>query len=123
MITKKREAMELLAQYEKILSPLYNKPCTMRFDMHTFNDVIITGMELGKIGDLDIDIGKHLDPISGKKRSPMIFNICTDSGMIVLPFDSIKMITLGLHKVRVVITLDKPLYDQTTMILEFIAES
>jgi hypothetical protein len=105
MLTKKKDLMERLETIITIFKPLLHKPITITFDIHTFTDMVITDIILGKTGDLDIKYTKNADE-KGKMRSPAIFYILLKDGdedaKLVFPFDDTVVVTLG-NKARIII--------------------
>jgi|SRR5215216_6514450 len=89
MITKRKEAKELIAEYEKIFAPILHKACTLTWDKHEFEDVIVTGIEIAKTtGRKNIPDKRE----NGEKNStPMLFVVNTDSGELLFALDDVQV--------------------------------
>lgn len=86
MITSKVEAKELVSRYKALCMTLLNKPCILTFDKHIIEDVIILDIVLGKTTGLSNKPDK-VETEDGKNRTPLVFNVITDSGTLIFLLD------------------------------------
>lgn len=108
MITSKVEAKEKITKYKQLFELIIGKPCTLSFDMHRVEDVVITGIELGKTTGLKNAPEKRV--LDGKNKSPMIFHVITNQGDLTFALDD-TIITALSNGIRLTVPLAKPLSD------------
>ncbi len=106
---KRVDAKEMLQQYQELIARIIDKPCTLTFDKHSFSNVIVKGIQLGKVTGMKNAPVKRMDD-EGKMKSPMIFEIQTDQGNLVFPFDDTTVSALT-NGIRLTVNLIEPLKD------------
>lgn len=106
MLTKKKDAVELLQQYKVLFASIFNKECTIKFDMHTSNSFIVTDIIRRNIGDVENKPDKSI--YEGKNRSPMLFEVANNQAPLLFTFDDTVVSPLS-NGVRLTVTLDEPL--------------
>lgn len=106
MLTKKKDVQELITQYKELFSSIFNKECTVKFDMHSSEGFIVTDIIQKNIGDV-----KHKPTkitYEGKQRSPMLFEIVNNQAAMIFTFDDTIVAPLR-NGVRLTVHLDKPI--------------
>ncbi len=110
MITRRKEASELLQQYQKIFDRVMNKPVTIKFDMHKLEDVIVTGLALAKTTGMKNAPNKRITD-DGKNKSPLLFEVQTADGNLQFAFDDTQVSPLT-DGVRLTIPLKRSTKDK-----------
>ena len=108
MITKKADAVALLQRYQLLLAPIIGKPCTLAFDKHNLEGVIVREIAIAKTTGMKNAPEKEQTE-DGKNKSPMIFEVKTDQGTLIFTFDHTTVTALG-NGVRFRVAAEKP-YD------------
>lgn len=106
MIVKKKDAMELLQQYQNLFVKLFDKPCTIKFDMHESHNFVISGIELQTLQGVKNKPDKV--DYDGKKKSPMMFTILNNQSPLIFIFDDTIVSPLS-NGVRLSVRLNKPI--------------
>ena len=102
MIRSRKEAKEVIAEYEKIFAPILQKPCTLTWDKHSFTVTPLSIAIAKTTGRKNIPDKRD----NGEKNStPMLFVLETDSGELLFALDDIQVATLGPSGVRIIIPL------------------
>lgn len=104
MITSRKAAKDIIAEYEKIFAPILYKPCTLVWDKHSFT-VTPLSIEIAKTtGRKNIPDKRE----NGEKNStPMLFVLTTDSGELLFALDDITVSSIY-NGVRILIPLVDP---------------
>lgn len=106
MITKKKDAVERVEEIKKVFNPLLGRTIRMEFDMHCFDGIRIVDIVLASVGNPDVKFEKRQD-VTGKNRSPMVFEMITNQGELRFALDDIQVVSLGWDKARAVIKQSK----------------
>lgn len=109
MITKKKEAVELLQLYKELFLKVIGKECTIKFDKHSVDGFIVTDIVQRSLKDVNHKPEKI--EFEGKNRSPMIFEVVNNQAPLYFLFDKTIVSALG-NGVRLTIKLDQPLNDK-----------
>lgn len=112
MITKRKEAKELIAEYEKIFAPIIGKPCRLTWDKFDFEDVVVQGIEIAKTtGRKNIPDKRE----NGEKNStPMLFVLNTDQGELLFALDDVQVSAI-FNGVRISIPQENPVTEAKTL--------
>jgi len=115
MITKRKDAKELIAEYEKIFAPIIGKPCTLTWDKHKFDDVIVAGIDIAKTtGRKNIPDKRE----NGDKNStPMLFVLNTDQGELLFALDDVQVSAI-FNGVRIIVLLEDSITEAQTVELD-----
>ena len=106
MISKKKDAVELLATYKVLFSKIIGKPCSVKFDMHESIGFIIEDITLQTLKGITHKPG--MQEYEGKRKNPMLFTIHNNQAPLIFVFDTTIVSPLG-NGVRLSVALDKPL--------------
>jgi len=112
MITKKKEAVEALSIYNKLIENIIGKPCVVSFDRHTAHGFIIESIEQVSLKNITHKPDKV--EVEGKNKSPMLFQIKNNQCPFIFTFDDTIITGLG-NGIRIIIPLDKPLNGKKEM--------
>lgn len=87
MITKRSEAQTIIDQYKLLLEKdVLNKPCILTFGSHTYKNIIVSNIELSKTTGMVNAPKKRMD-MEGKSRTPVLFQLNTDEGILYFVLD------------------------------------
>ena len=86
MFTNRTEAKQLVEQYKQRCAIILNKPCTITFDRHTLEHVVITDIQLAKTTGLKNAPDKRITE-DGKNKSPFIFELIAEQGTLQFVLD------------------------------------
>ena len=116
MITKRKEAKELIAEYEKIFAPILHKPCRLTWDKFDFEDIIITSIEIAKTtGRKNIPDKRD----NGDKNStPMLFVLNTDQGELLFAIDDVQVSAIY-NGVRIIIPQEESVIEAQEIEMDF----
>jgi hypothetical protein len=109
MITKKKDAVELLNQYKELFSKIIGKECIIKFDMHESSGFIVEDIVQRSLKDIKVKPDKV--EFDGKMKTPMLFEIVNNQAALLFTFDDTIVSPLG-NGVRLIIPLNKPINDR-----------
>lgn len=114
MTITRKEAKELLAEYNKIFAPILNKPCTLTWGTFEFETTPLS-LDIAKTtGRKNIPEKRE----NGEKNStPLLFVILTDSGELLFAFDDVQ-VTAIYNGARIIIPLDNAVGEAQTIELD-----
>lgn len=106
MITKKKEAVELLQQYKALFASYIGKELTLSWNVHSYDGVIIK--DITQITLQNVKTKPNKREYEGRQKSPMMFQIETNQGNLVFVFDD-TIVSPLVNGIRLTVALDKPL--------------
>jgi len=112
MITKKKDAQELLVQYKALFAKIFDKECTIKFDMHEVEGFIVTDIVPRTLQGVKNKPEKV--EYEGKMKTPMMFELVNNQAPLYFLFDKTLIAPLS-NGVRLTVQLDKPLNDKSTI--------
>lgn len=112
MITKKKEAVEMLQLYKTVFEKIIGKECTIKFDMHEVGGFIVTDIVQRSLKDVNHKPEKI--EFEGKKRSPMMFEVVNNQAPLYFIFDTTIVAPLS-NGVRLTVPLAVPLNDKSVI--------